>query len=80
MVTDRPWRGADAITGLTMRDFVERLRGVKASSAATRAAVGICRAYNIRGWSDPGYIANVIQAEVKRSLAGDVSLRLDRGN
>lgn len=41
--------------------FAENLQGINASDAAKRAAIQICRSYDIRGTADVGYIANVIQ-------------------
>ena len=43
--------------------FAKRFEGVTASDAAKRAAKRICMSYGIRGLADPGYIANVIEAE-----------------
>ena len=59
-ITDRPWSGRDATTGLTMADFAERIDGLDVPAWVTRAAVSIVRAYGIKGWADVGYIANVI--------------------
>ena len=66
---ERPYKGHDATAGLTMAEFAERLTDSKASLSAKRASVRICRAYGICGLSDPGYIANVIQAEQDRDKA-----------
>ena len=60
----RPWKGRCATSGLTMDEYAERLAGVDAPDWACRAAVAICRSYGIRGWADPGYIANTIMREV----------------
>lgn len=64
-ITDRPWRGKCATTGLTMDDFRERLSFTSPQHGdmpdwVTRAAVSICRSYGIKGLSDPMFIANVI--------------------
>jgi hypothetical protein len=46
------------------------LKDSPASESAKRAAVRVCRAYAIRGQSDPGYIANVIFAEETKFRGG----------
>ena len=66
-VVERPWRGPDAITGLTMDELVSRANEAeKARDGAKDAAISICRSFNIRGLCDPAYIANVIEGALKR--------------
>jgi hypothetical protein len=68
-ITDTPWDGRCWTTGLTMREFEDRLAGVPAHvpEFAVLASVRICRAYGINGQCDPGYIANVIAEEVVKA-------------
>jgi hypothetical protein len=70
-ITDTPWRERCWTTGLTMREFEERLAGLPASvpEFAILAAVRICRAYGISGACDPAYIANVIATEFEKGHA-----------
>lgn len=68
-ITDRPWQGKCATSGLTVEEFGERLENVSDLPAwVTRAAVSICRSYGLgRGLADPAYIANVIHGELMRA-------------
>jgi len=63
---ERPYAGKDAITGRTMDEFIQHVDTVLAPDFAKEAAINICRAYNIRGLCDPGYIANVIMSAYTR--------------
>jgi hypothetical protein len=65
-IVHRPWKGPCATTGLTLQEFIDRLDGVHAPDWAKAAAIAICRSFGITGWSDPGYIANVIMGEYTR--------------
>jgi hypothetical protein len=67
---DRPYMGKDAVTGLTMDEFIARVDapGVDAPDDAKRAAISICRSYGITGLCDPGYIANVIASARKHPI------------
>ena len=65
-IVERPWKGPDAITGITMDDLVSRVNEAKARDGAKAAAISICRSFNIRGLCDPAYIANVIESALQR--------------
>ena len=70
-IVERPWRGPDAITGLTMDELVSRANEAdNARDGAKDAAISICRSFNIRGLCDPAYIANVIEGALKRRKDG----------
>lgn len=60
----RVWDGPCATTGKTAVWFLEAFSGCTASIEAKRAAMSICRSYDITGLCDPAYIANVIQREL----------------
>ena len=63
---ERPYRGKDAVTGLTMDQFAKRVDVSHAPDYAKAAAIKICRSYDIKGECDPAYIANVIVQEARR--------------
>jgi hypothetical protein len=46
----------------------ESFKGMTLPSWLKRVAVGICKAYNITGICDAGYIANLIKNEISRVL------------
>jgi hypothetical protein len=63
---DRPWRGACATSGATMRDFADALAAVAAPAWVKRAAVALCRSYasNIDWRRDARDVATAIAAAV----------------
>jgi len=74
-ITAQPWHGPCAVTGLTVDEFRTRLAGPAQYADqwprwVTRAAVAVCRSYNVGGLSDPAYIANVIHGAYLDDIVG----------
>lgn len=63
----RPWQGDCATTGKSMEQYAAEvddwLMERNTPAWVKRAAIAVCRAYGIRGISDPAYICNVITRE-----------------